>query len=296
MKSNFFRKCFLSLGLFLFLSLLVPFSNWGTMPVQAAATTNNEKVEDYRLNLKSVSIVKGKTFALKVYNVNENAKVTYKYKSSDADVASVSDDGVITANKIGNATVTVTIKSGSSTSSPLTCDVTVGPPAFSVKLTRSRIVIGLDKSDFLNVILKPTNTVEVARFSSYNYNIASVSSGGRVTGKQLGLTYLFAVIDATDNDGSQKYSRCTVIVTSSDNASALESYFAEHPELDLIAQDELDAGLDQFFNEKYDPSSSTSLANSLNRYLEDTFKLSELKKQYDSSKTQSSSVEIVRSN
>ncbi|HHV12013.1 MAG TPA: hypothetical protein GXX75_17200 [Clostridiales bacterium] len=295
MKSKFFRKCFLSLGLFLFLSLLIPFSSWNTVSVQAAATTNNEKGEDYRLNLKSVSIVKGKTFALKVYNVNENAKVTYKYKSGDADIASVSDDGVITANKIGSTTVTVTIKSGSSTI-PLTCDVTVGPPAFSVRLTRSRIVIGLDKSDFLNVILKPTNTVEVARFSSYNYNIASVSSGGRVTGRQLGLTYLFAVIDAIDSDGSQKYSRCTVIVTSSDNASLLESYFAEHPELDLIAQDELDAALDQFFNVKYDPSSSSSLVNSLNRYLDDNFNLSELKKQYDSSKPQSNSIEIVRSN
>ncbi len=290
MKNNLFRKCFLSFGLFLLLSLLISFSDLNVTMVQAASTNGIEKSDDYRLNLKSVSIVKGKTFALKVYNVNENAKVTFK--SGDAEVASVSDDGVITANKIGNTAVTVTIKAGTQTST-LTCDVTVGPPAFSVKLTRSRLVIGLDKSDFLNVILKPTNTVEYARFSSYDYNIASVSIGGRVTGKQLGLTYLFAVIDATDSDGSQKYSRCTVIVTSSDNAPLLEAYFADHPELDLIAQDQLDTALNNFFNVKYDASSSTSLVGSLNRYLDDKFNLSELKKQYDSSKVQSSSIEIV---
>jgi hypothetical protein len=290
MKNYLFRKCFLSFGLFLILSLLISFSNLNVTTVQAASTNGIEKSDDYRLNLKSVSIVKGKTFALKVYNVNENAKVTFK--SGDAEVASVSDDGVITANKIGNTAVTVTIKAGTQTST-LTCDVTVGPPAFSVKLTRSRLVIGLDKSDFLNVILKPTNTVEYARFSSYDYNIASVSIGGRVTGKQLGLTYLFAVIDATDSDGSQKYSRCTVIVTSSDNAPLLETYFADHPELDLIAQDQLDTALNNFFNVKYDASSSTSLVGSLNRYLDDKFNLSELKKQYDSSKVQSNSIEIV---
>jgi hypothetical protein len=289
MKNNLIKKCFLSLGLFLLLSLLISFSNLNVVMVQAS-TNGTEKSDDYRLNLKSVSIVKGKTFALKVYNVNANAKVTFK--SGDAEVASVSDDGVITANKIGNTAVTVTIKAGTQTST-LICDVTVGPPAFSVKLTRSRLVIGLDKSDFLNVILKPTNTVEVARFSSYDYNIASVSIGGRVTGKQLGLTYLFAVIDATDSDGSQKYSRCTVIVTSSDNAPLLESYFADHPELDLIAVDELDTALNNFFNVKYDAASSSSLVSSLNRYLDDKFNLTELKKQYDSTKVQSNSIEIV---
>lgn len=289
MKNNLFRKCFLSFGLFILFTLLISFSNRNVVTVQAS-TTGIEKSDDYRLNLKSVSIIKGKTFALKVYKVNENAKVTFK--SADADIASVSDDGVITANKIGSTVITATIKAGTLTNT-LNCDVTVGPPAFSVKLTRSKLVIGLDKSDFLNVILKPTNTVEVARFSSYDSNIASVSIGGRVTGKQLGLTYLFAVIDAIDTDGSQKYSRCTVIVTSSDNAPLLETYFADHPELDLIAQEELDTALNTFFNGKNDASSSASLVSSLNRYLDDKFNLSELKKQYDSAKVQSSSIDIV---
>lgn len=273
MKKNLLCKCLITFGLLLFLTFLLPFTSLHQITAQAASI-DTEKNDGYRLNLKSITLVKGKTFTLKAYNLSDSAKVNFK--SDDQEIASVSSDGTITANKVGSTIITATIKDGANVTN-LPCDVTVGLPAFSIKLTRSRIVIGLDKTDFLSVILKPSNTVEAARFSSKDPSIASVSTGGRVTARKSGLTFLFAEIDATNVDGNRKYSRCTVIVTSQEDAPLLEAYFNDHPELDMIAEDDLVKALDEFFNVKYSASSSTSLVSSLNSFLEDKFSLAKLR-------------------
>lgn len=270
MKKIFLKKCFFTLSLLFVITLLLPITT-----AKAGQIINEGKSEDYRLNIKSITLVKGKTFSLKAYNTSETARLFFK--SDDAEIASVSDDGVITAKQVGITVIKVTIKDGTTVSSPLSCEVIVGLPAFSIKLTRSRVVIGLDKTDFLNAILKPSNTVEDAKFSSKDSTIASVSTGGRITAKKVGLTYVFAEIDALGMDLRPKFSRCTVIVTSQEDASLLESYFSDHPELNLISEDDLTKALDEFFNTTYDPKSSATFISSLNRFLDDKFKLADYK-------------------
>lgn len=277
MNKRLLFKCFISFAFLLFFTILLPLTDFNTVSVKAASI-DPEKNGDYRLNLKSITLVKGKIHQLKVYNLSESAKLFFK--SDDEEIASVSEDGTITANKVGDTVVTVTIKDEANVTT-LECKVTVGLPAFSVKLTRSRIILGVDKTDFLNAILKPSNTFEDARFSSNDSSIASVSIGGRVTAKKVGLTYAFAEIDVLNADGSRRYSRCTVIVTSSDDASLVENYFSNHLELDLIAEDDLNKALDEFFNTKYDPASATSVDKSLNRFLDDKFDLAKLSAQRD---------------
>lgn len=273
MKKILFKKCLFTLGFLFMFTMLAPVTQ------AKAYSINDTKSEDYSLNVTNLTLVKGKSFSLKVYKTSENAKLSYK--SNDAEIASVSDDGTITANKVGTAMVTVIVKDGATTSKPLECEVTVGLPAFSVKLTRSRIVIGLDKTDFLNVILKPSNTVENAKFSSNDSSIVSVSTGGRITAKKVGLTYVFAEIDAEGADGRPKYSRCAVIVTSQTDAPLLENYFNDHPELDSLNEDDLTKALDEYFNTKYE-SSSSSFISDLDRFLDDKFKLSDLRSKLQS--------------
>lgn len=258
---KFFHKCLISMGLLLLLALLMPNSS-----AKAADT-------DYRLITKSITLVKGKSFALRFYNL-ENAKATFK--SDDPEIASVTEDGIIIANKVGNTVVTATIKDATVTT--LTCDVMVGPPAFSVKIAKSRIIIGVDETSFLDVILKPSNTFESAKYSSYDSNIASVSPGGRIKGKKFGLTYVFAQIEAVDANGERKYDRCTVIVTAPEDAPLLTNYFNEHPEFYLIPEADLISFLDAFFNDSNNASSTTSLVDNLNRCLDEKFDLAKLRK------------------
>jgi len=283
MKKKYLFKCLMTFGLLLFFTLLIPFTSYN-VKTALAGSIDKEKNVDYRLNLKSITLVKGKAFQLKAYNLSENAKVSFK--SDDTEIASVNDDGVIYAKQVGTTIVTAFIKDNAGTNS-LTCEVTVGPPAFSVKITRSRIVLGLDKSDQLRVILKPSNTAEAARFSSYDPSIASVSVGGRVTAKNLGLTYLFAEIDATNNDGNRKFAVSTVIVTNSDDAPLVDDYFNKHPELDMISEADLSGALEVFFNGKSDNTpyaqkySGSSLVDALDKYLNNKFDLAALRSTRD---------------
>lgn len=280
MKKKYLCKCFITLGLLLFITLLLPLTSYKVATAQAASI-DKEKIDSYRLNVKSITLVKGKSFALKVYNAGENAKITFK--SDDAEVASVSDDGTISANKVGATVVTATIKEGSD-KTPITCDVTVGPAAISVKWTKERVIVGLNNDDVLKVILKPDNTTEVARFSSYDSSIAAVSAGARISAKKIGMTYLFAEIDATNLDGSRKFAVCTVFVTNSKDAPLLEEYFSNHPELNRISGNDLNKALGDFFNGgaaeaavTADGASDSALIKALDSYLESTFKLSEIR-------------------
>ena len=287
MKKNFV-KCFISLGLFLFLAVTMPDLNPNGVKTAYATTVEKEKSDDYRLNLKSIILVKGKTFplSLKVYNTSENAKVSYK--SADTEIASVSEDGIVNAKMVGNTTITATIKDGLSSTS-LTCDVTVGPPAFSVKMTRSRTILGVEKSDSLSVILKPSNTAENARFSSYDSTIASISPGGRVTGKKVGFTYLFAEIDALNVDGNPKFAYCSTIVVNPEDVLPLESYFNDHSEFSMIPEDAFNAALSEFFNGTAAVTTSPTptpsakatetLVESLDKFLEGRFNLTALRKE-----------------
>jgi putative cofactor-binding repeat protein len=301
MKKKFLWKCFIALGLFLFFTLLIPFTSYNVATAQAS-TIEKEKNVEYRLNLKSITLIKGKSFTLKVYNLGESAKVSFK--SDDQEVASVNDDGLISANKVGTTVVTAIVKDGSNTTN-LICDVTVGPPAFSIKLTRSKIILGLENSDQLRVILKPSNTAEVARFSSFDSSIASVSTGGRISAKSTGMTYLFAEIDATNLDGTRKFAVCSVIVTSQEDAPLLETYFSDHPELNDISEADLMKALDDFFNGKTNGTSSkvedvskSTMVNNLNRYLENKFNLAALRtaRQTEQAKTSLNQLEVTTDN
>lgn len=277
MKKNLICKGFITLGLLLLFTVLMPFTSYPSAVAHATTVNNPDKKSEsnYRFRLRSITLVKGKSHTLKIVNLGENAKVSYK--SDDQEIASVSEDGTVTANKVGSTIITATIKDSNGITT-LTCDITVGPPAISIKWTQSRVILGVGNVDTLRVILKPSNTVEDAKFSSNNNNVVSISPGGRITAKGLGMTHVFAFIEATNYDGTPKRTNCTVIVTSQSNAPLLETYFKEHPEFDLISELDFTNALQTFFDAEYDES---TLVESLDKYLNGVFDLKSYRKTWE---------------
>ncbi len=191
------------------LSLLILFLFSAVAPTTVHAgmvlTEEEESVPDPKLNVQAKSMVKDSTFTLRVYNLTENQKVSYK--SDDTEIASVSKKGVITAKGIGSATITVTVKDSSAGSSTiLTCDVTVGPPAISIKLTLTELTLELDKKTSLKAILKPNTTAEIAAYYSLDPETATVSATGKVTAKAVGTTTIYAEI------ANGKFDKCVITV------------------------------------------------------------------------------------
>ncbi len=213
MKTNFWKKCLLAFGMILFMTVLLP-PLLGNNTVASASTVNDDQ-NSIKLNVKSKSLVKDATFNLKLYNVTESQKVSYK--SGDSSVATVDDSGLITAANYGTTTITVTVKEGIKTAASLVCDITVGPSALSVKLTKSELTLVVGDKTSLTAILKPNNTVEEARFWSNDSNIAAVSIGGRISARSAGVTYIFAAI------GDGKYDYCKVTVVEKPDVTPTES-------------------------------------------------------------------------
>ena len=202
-KKFILKKCLIALGFYLFFTVIFPFKVVGNIMVVNASSTEDGQ-NDIKLNVKSKLLVKDTTYALKLYNINDRYKVTYKSNANS--IASVDDNGVITAVDFGDATITATVKHGYKTITSLPCEVTVGPSAFSVVLTKSEVTLSVGRRYSLTAILKVNNTVEEAKFSSNDPEVATVSVGGRIKAKKVGVTYIFASIQ------NGKYDMCKVTV------------------------------------------------------------------------------------
>ena len=165
--------------------------------------------------------VQGITLSQNTLNLNtgNNATLTYTitpanatnkrvtWSSSDMNVISVVD-GVVTANRAGSSTITVTTEDGSFFD---TCTITVADVAVlakSISLDRTTIDVDKDISTTLTATILPENTTNKnVVWSSSKPTIAKVENG-LVTGLAKGQT----VITAKTSDGSNLTASCTVNV------------------------------------------------------------------------------------
>lgn len=215
---TFCKKCIIVLGFVFFFALFSANSPVDTIFSKETTDSTEPQTEtqaEIKLNVKTKALVKDTKYTLKVYNLSAAQKASFK--SSDAQIASVDEDGVVCGIANGSATITVTVKEGLKTVATLTCEVTVGPPAISVKWTKSEIVLAVGKRTALKTILLPYNTTETVKFYSADTEIAKVTSSGKVTAKAEGDTYVFAMIE------KGKFDICKVTVVDEDTYEQLFS-------------------------------------------------------------------------
>lgn len=185
MKQNSLFKGIITLVLVLFVGLF----SFSAAPATAYAGNAEPK-----LNVKSKDIVKGKEYALKVYNLTETQTVTFV--SGDSKIAAVDETGLVTALSIGTTVITAVIEDTAAIfPMELQCKITVGPPAIFVKLSRQETEMVVGQRALMYWLVSPFTTVEVPKFSSSAPEVASVSAGGIVTAKSEGTAYIFAQID-----------------------------------------------------------------------------------------------------
>ncbi len=137
------------------------------------------------------------------------------YTSSDETVVTVDENGKITAQGIGEATITVTSKSDPSKSDSIT--VTVKKPYIPVS---GVIVEGLDKDDKIKVDINETvkinayvvpgdATNQKLIYTSKNPDIVTIDQNGNITAIKEGV----AVIKVAADDDSEEYKEFLVVVT-----------------------------------------------------------------------------------
>ena len=216
-----------------------------TLGVFASPLSAKAAAPELKLNVKTKTLVTEKTYSLKVYNLADNQTVTFK--SDHPEFASVDNTGLVSANAVGTAIITATVKDDSKTVAQLECVITVGPPAISVKLTQPTIILMNGRKALLKTILQPLNTVENVKFSSLDSLIASVSSAGRITARSIGTTYLVAAID------NGKYDTCQVIIVDEEAYQAL----LDNPDIDPLTLIPLEANDSEAVDNENSPVEAT---------------------------------------
>jgi len=165
-------------------------------------------VSGVTLNKSSVTINPGSTSQLTATTTPSNAtNGAVSWTSSDAGVATVNSEGLVTAVSGGTCTITATAKDGSGVSS--TCTVSVPYWVTDITLSSSELSINAGAAGQLAATISPSNaTNKAVTWSSSDTSVATVNSNGVVTGVSRGT----CTITATAKDGSGKYASCAVTV------------------------------------------------------------------------------------
>ena len=179
-------------------------------------TTSHVSVTSVTLNKTSLDLVAGNSESLFVSVKPDNAtnKNVGWTISPVSGIATIDQNGKVTAVSAGTATVTVT--SVDDNTKKATCTITVTPihvPVTSISM-QSTLTLKEDATFKLTPTITPsTATNKTINWMTSNSSVATIGNEGTVTGKTPGV----AVITASTEDGG-KQAQCTVTVESNNVA------------------------------------------------------------------------------
>lgn len=209
----------------------------GKKKAKCTITVNAVKVESVKVNPQVQEAIIGQQFTLNARISPSNAtNQAVTWKSSNAEVVSITQAGVATAVGVGEAEVTATAKDG--TGKVGKCKVTVLPEGGklyirTIKVTPSEKSLKVGESATLDaevtlidgtIVTEENKDKYAIRWISDNQQVAVVDSKtGRVTAVGVGK----ANINAVALDGSNEIGTCAVEVTAADLPTAPEVKLTE---------------------------------------------------------------------
>lgn len=135
-----------------------------------SGTNGNTPSFDITLNSYNTSIPLGETFELKAYNLPMENEDKITYTSSDNSIADVDENGIITANKTGNAVIYAANESGikSYTNVNVTAARTSVPEIESIAITNeSKLIVGQKLIANYSYVLASDNSIDAAKLRWY---------------------------------------------------------------------------------------------------------------------------------
>ena len=147
------------------------------------------EVTSVTLNKTSASLKVGDRFVLKATIIPEDASIkTVDWSSSDANVATVDNNGNVMALNAGTTTIKATCGDVSAT-----CEVTVVVPAESVTLNKTSVTLKAGESETLTATVKPDNTTyKTVTWTSTKEDVATVDENGKITAVSKGAATIIA--------------------------------------------------------------------------------------------------------
>lgn len=163
-------------------TITVTTSNGKTATCEVTVVVPVEKVE---LNKKDLTLNKGANDTLIATITPEDAsEKTLTWTSSDESVATVDENGKVTAIGVGTATITVSCNGKTAT-----CKVTVVIPVEKVELNKNSLTLNVGNEEALIATITPENaTDKTLTWTSSNEKVATVDNNGKVIAIGVGTT------------------------------------------------------------------------------------------------------------
>ena len=149
-----------------------------------------QPVSRVRLPESRLTLERGQTARLApVVSPDDATDKTLTYISEDESVASVSADGLVTALKAGKTYITVSASNGKKDKLRLT----VTQPVTEISFSESGVIVGRGERVKMPAAVFPADATDKSvRYDVEDRAVASVSSGGHITGKTAGETWVIA--------------------------------------------------------------------------------------------------------
>lgn len=160
------------------------------------------------LDQTKLSLAKGKTATLKATVSNFNSDSGVIFESSDKNIATVTEAGVVTGVKEGKANITAKSKEDNNVTA--TCEVTV-TSGLAIKLEPTSMSLYKGKTGELKVSVTGHSSTDKVTYKSSDGSIATVSDKGIVTGVAKGKT----TITVTCEENKDVKATCEVTVKNS---------------------------------------------------------------------------------
>ena len=175
-------------------------------------------VTSVTLDKTELSLEKDETDVLTaVVSPEDAADKTVTWTSSNAAVATVDQNGKVTA--VGAGTAVITAISNADETIKATCKVTVTVSVASVTLNKTELSLEKDESEVLTAVVAPEDAADkTVTWTSSDDSVATVDQNGKVTAVGAGT----AVITAVSNADNTKKAACTVTVTEPEESTEPE--------------------------------------------------------------------------
>ncbi len=166
-------------------------------------------VGNIAVDSSDVNVMIGKTKSIETTVTPENATDNrLSFESSNTSVATVDQNGVITAVSEGTANITITAKDGSGKSAVVSVRSTI--PVSSIGVEKSSVSLFVSKTMNISTTVSPINAWDKSlKYESSDTSVATVSSTGTITAVSKGN----ATITVSAKDGSGVSTEIAVTVT-----------------------------------------------------------------------------------
>jgi hypothetical protein len=159
----------------------------------------HEDENPYSLNATDVKLLRGKTFNLSVNGINDE-DVSFHSNSPAVTISHEQNNHCICKGKsIGSADITIHITQRTAliltkTLETLHCHISVTPKAVSIRFRQKNYKLRVGQKKQLSIILRPSISTELPKYSSSNKSIVSVSNSGQILAKDTGTAIITAKI------------------------------------------------------------------------------------------------------